>query len=207
MTRRKEQSLADLYRQMPTAEIERRLERSDLVEVARRLAADELIRRRTAPPEPSPTVNMLDAEHEPGDRARFAKVIIGIALFAAAVWALLPKGLAVVLILGVSLPALATLIGKTAPGPSQIFGWVLLSTPVWLGTLMWHRGDLAWKSGDYRPLESIIMWGMLIVASLMGMGIGSSLIAGARHQGTWEDLEGELDRKTKAALSEARRLD
>ncbi|MCR5883823.1 hypothetical protein LRS03_13540 [Rhizobacter sp. J219] len=207
MANNKEQLLAVLYREMSTDEIERRLAHADLVDVARRLAADELTRRRTAAPETATSFFVPDVEPAPRDGARIAKLFVGIAVFAAAAWVLLPKELAGLLIVGVSLPAFAVLIGKLAPGPSPIIGFILLATPLWLGALMWHSGDLAWRSGDYRPLWSLIMWAALIVGSLMGMCFGSSLMFGARHEESWKDIEQELGHKRKDALARSRHLD
>lgn len=207
MMNKKAHSLATLYRDMPTAEIERRLAHADLAEVARSVATEELVRRKAEPVVATPPVFERNLDMLPGDGPRIAMFIVGIAVFSAMAWLLLPKEVAGLLILCIALPAVAALIGKAVPGPAQIVGWLLLATPLWLGAIMWHRGYLEWKTGDFRPLESIIMWGALGVISLVGMGIGGSLVAGARHKGTWKDLTDELDQTQKDGVDAARHLD
>lgn len=206
MISKKEHSLTALYRAMPTTEIERRLAHEDLADVARSVAAQELVTRRVESPVAALPVVGRDLDPVPRDGPRIAMFIVGIAVFSAAAWVILPKEVAGLLILTISLPAVAALIGKAAPVPAGIVGFILLATPLWLGAFMWYRGDLDWKSGDYRPLETLIMWGALGLISLVGMGIGGSLIAGAQHKGSWEDLTEELDRKKEDGVEDAKRL-
>ena len=207
MPSNKIRSLAALYQEMPTTEIERRLRHTDLSEVPRSVASEELLRRQAQPTvAPLPIVEE-DLDSAPSKRPQVAMFLLGMAAFSAAVWFLLSKELAILLTLTISLPAVATLIGKAVPGPAQIVGWLLIATPLWLGAFMWHSGDLDWKGGDLRPLGTIVMWGVLIVLSLLGIGIGSSLVAGARHEGHWEDLIDELDQAKKDGVDAARRLE
>lgn len=206
MSSKKERSLTALYREMPTSEIERRLTDPDIADLARSVAAEELVRREAEPALATLSTAERHRDTRPSDGLRIAMFVAGIAVFSALAWMLLRKELAGLLILGISLPAAAALIGKAVPGPAQIVGWILLATPLWLGATMWYRGELAWKSGDFRPLETIIMWGLLGVLSLVGMGVGGSLVAGARHKGTWEDLTDELEQEKKDAVDTARHL-
>lgn len=206
-TGKKKRSLQALYQSMETEEIERRLAGQDLADLAREVATAELVVRRTAPAPDLAPLGADKADDTDGQGATLAALVAGTLLFSAMIWAVLPRGTATLLIIAVSLPTLATVIGKAAPVPAQIFGWLFLATPLWLGAILWHRGDLAWKAGDFRPLESLIAWIVLGFLSMVGMAIGSALIAGAQHGGRWAKLAQALEERKRRALGSAKRLD
>lgn len=207
MDSRKKRSLEALYQSMETEEIERRLAGQDLTDIAREVAAAVLVARRTEPVPAAAALWEGTEDDNDGYGAKLVALIAGTLLFSAIIWAVLPRAVAILLIISVSLPTLATVIGKAAPVPAQIFGWIFLATPLWLGAIMWHRGDLAWKAGDFRPLESLIAWIVLGFLSMVGMAIGSALIAGAQHGGRWAELAQALEERKRRALESAKRLD
>lgn len=70
MMNKKAHSLATLYRDMPTPEMERRLAHADLAEVARSVATEELLRRQAEPTVATPPVVERNLDTLPGDGPR-----------------------------------------------------------------------------------------------------------------------------------------
>ena len=107
----------------------------------------------------------------------------------------------------VVVPAGAYLLGKAFPLLGTVLGWGLALTPVWLGAWMWKTGALAWQSGDYRPLGTILAWVFLFIMCGVGMAIGGMLLKGASHKGSWSDARAELDEHNQEVIKPLARLD
>ena len=192
----KEASLAALYRRMERAEIEQRLARGDLTEIAASTARAELAQRDQA---------AAAALARPAWRVGLGIVAGSFITGGLAYW-IMPKE--IFWLIAVSLlPGLAMVIGKTLPILSHFAGSILVATPLWLGFWMHHSGALKWQGGDYRPLGTLIAWGALIALSFFGIVVGSNLLRGARHTGSWQELEEEIEEQRKTAMEDIRRAD
>ncbi|MES2821129.1 MAG: hypothetical protein V4812_19305 [Pseudomonadota bacterium] len=199
MSPAKQRSLQQLYRDMPTAEIERRVETGQLTPQAQVVAQQELLTRITPAPVPAdPPAEAKASQPVPRNAATIIGGLIASSLAAIAVIYLVdPEALAIVVSL--TLIMAATLIGKLMPRLGLMLGWVLTLTPIWLGGFMWYMGALTIKGADYKPLEAILAWIALIIASVMGYAIGSGLRHGARHSGSWEQFGQELEEAQQKA--------
>lgn len=207
MSLTKQQSLIDIYKKMPTPEIERRLKTGQLAMLAKLVAEAELENRKSRPQsEPKPE-QVVAIEGDARPPKEVALTIIGgsLVIGATAYWLMSSELFTLIafsLLIGV-----AMVLGKAFPGFGMTVGVLLTASPVLLGTYLWRTGELAWKGGDYRPIGTLISWGALIFVSILGIGLGTALIRGARHKGSWEELETEIHTERDKALQDIRKLD
>ncbi|MET1078942.1 MAG: hypothetical protein ABWY06_13090 [Pseudomonas sp.] len=198
----KQRSLLKLYQAMPTADIERRVEVGQLTPQAQVIAQQVLQARATAE-----VATPVVARERPAPRRKHTATIIGSLIASSLVavgltYLLDPQHLAITVC--VALAIAATIVGKLWPRLGLVLGWGLCLTPVWLGGFLWYAGALTMKHGDFKPLEAIIAWIMLIIFSVLGWAFGATLRYGARHTGSWEQLEqelGEQHEKTREVMA------
>jgi hypothetical protein len=196
----KQQSLIETYRKMATSDIESRIESGQLTMLARLIADNELAQRKANPQTDQP----VPSADKP--RWQVALSILGGALLMGgmAYWLMsseLFMLIAFSLVIGV-----AMVVGKAFPTFGMAVGVLLTASPLILGTCLWHDGALAWKGGDYRPLGTLIAWGFLMFASMLAIALGMAFIRGARHKGSWAQLEADINAERENALQGMRKL-
>lgn len=203
------QVLVAIYKKMPTPEIESRIHSGQLTMLAKLVAETELADRKSRP-ESAPLPVLALAGTGKGDERTRKQVLLtqvggSLVIGATAYW-IMPSELfvlmAFVLVIGV-----AKVLGKARPTFGITVGVLVTASPVFLGAYLWHTGELAWKGGDYRPLNALIYWGFLIFASMLAVGLGSAFIRGARHKGSWAQLEADINTERNHAIQDMRKLD
>lgn len=95
------------------------------------------------------------------------------------------------LVLLIVLSIFAAVFGKAFPLLGRILGVFFLTTPIWLTVLMWK--DLAWQSGDLKPLGTLVAWFFLFIGSALGMALGAGFLKGALHKGSWRSLAQDVE--------------
>jgi hypothetical protein len=203
---RKAASLEALYARMPRAELEARLRGGALVPQARDVARTELQRREAAE---AAEATAAQVPANPADKDRDARdgllIVAGVtAVVLGLLWFVTPTGL-YVLMLALFVPTVLAPLGKLFPMWGKVLAGLLILAPVGFGLWRWQRGDLAWKAGDYRPLGTLMAWGVLTALLLACWAVAGSLLIGARHRGSWGELSEDLSRMRKEKLDEVGR--
>lgn len=177
-------SLQSVYGAMPTLEIWRRLENPDISPTARMVAEMEIERRKTSVEASLKQQPVKQAQVLPqnpyvigGQVILFALLVLGITYWVEPGFFLLAL-LAELLIIG-------AVIGKIFPNFGRIVGTIFMSGPIWSAWWMHYEGLLAWKGGDFRPLETLVCWAMLFVGSMLLMCFGGGLLNGSRDKKSW----------------------
>lgn len=208
MATSQKQALIDIYKKMPTPDIESRLQRGELTMLARLAAETELEDRKSHPlTEPKPEQVVAEDKDDARTPKQVALTIIGgsLVIGATAYWIMSSE---IFLLIAFSLLiGDAMVLGKSLPRLGMTVGVLLTASPVLLGTYLWRTGELAWKGGDYRPLGTLISWGLLIFISMLAISLGSALIRGARHKGSWAQLEADIHAERDNAMQDIRKLD
>ncbi|MBQ0957811.1 hypothetical protein KAK06_02465 [Ideonella sp. 4Y11] len=190
--------LETLYRQASTAQLQRRLSDPDLLPQAREVAQAELQRRNQA--RQSAAV-AAQAGRSRSPRNELLMVAAGAAVLLLVLWFVMPAE-GFFLFLAVMLPTVLAPLGKLYPAWGKALAGVLLAAPVMLGVWLWRRGELAWQGGDYRPLGTLISWGVLLAVWALCWALGGSVLKGALHRGSWDALADELDRERSRNLED-----
>jgi len=201
MSLAEQQSLIKRYQKMATADIVSRIHSGQL-SLHERLAADDELAQRQAHPQterPAPSYN--------NPPWQVALTVIGGALLMGGIAYWIMSSEIFLLIALALIISIATLIGKAFPMFGMTVGVLLTASPLFLGAYMWHAGALAWRGGDFRPLGTLIAWGFLIFASGLAIALGAAFIRGARHNGSWAQLEADIDIERSDALRDMRKLD
>ena len=183
---RQAEALSAIYRQMNRAEILRRLDSGELSPAAASVARGELDRREqvvASMAERPPARERADSPY-----AGAALIVTGLLMLAYAAVMMRDSFLLVLLIV---LPIFAAVFGKAFPLLGLILGVFFAATPIWLTWSMWK--DLAWQSGDFKPLGTIVAWLALFVGSALGLALGSGLLKGALHRGSWGSLARDVE--------------
>lgn len=208
MAASQEQALIDIYKKMPTPEIEHRLQRCELTMLAKLVAEAELADRKSRP-QPEPKPERVVAEDD-GDARTPKQVVLtmiagSLVIGATAYWIMSSE---IFLLIAFSLLiGIAMVLGKALPRFGMTVGVLLTASPVLLGTYLWRTGELAWKGGDYGPIGTLFSWGFLIFISILAISLGSALIRGARHKGSWAQLEADIHTERDNAMQDIRKLD
>lgn len=202
------QALVAIYKKMPTPEIESRIHSGQMTMLAKLVAETELADRKSRP-EPSPLPVLASTSPGYSDERTRKQVVLtmiggSLVIGATAYWIMSSE--LFVLIAFVLLISVAKILGKALPTFGMTVGVLLTASPVFLGAHFWHTGELAWKGGDYRPLETLIYWGFLIFFSILAVGLGSAFIRGARHKGSWAQLEADINTERDHAIQDMRKL-
>jgi hypothetical protein len=195
---KKEATLAALYARISSAELEARLRGGALIPEAQAMAKAELERRHTAN-----TVEAVGSTAEPNGSARrnllIAAAATGVVL--GLLWFVMPSGY-FYLLLAICVPTVLAPLGKLFPMWGKVLASLLVVAPGVLGLWLWHRGELAWKGGDYGPLGTLISWAVLLVVVAMCWAVAGGLLMGARHRGNWSELSDELSRTRQEKFEE-----
>jgi hypothetical protein len=195
---RKEATLAALYARMSSAELEARLGGGGLVPQAHAMAKAELLRRQAAT-----AVEAAAGTAEPNSSQRdgllWAAAITAVVL--GLLWFVLPSGY-YFLLLAICVPTVLAPLGKLFPTWGKVLAGLLVVAPVVLGLWLWHRGELAWKAGDYGPVGTLVSWAVLIAVLAMCWAVAGSLLIGSRHRGSWSELSEELSRTQQEKFEE-----
>lgn len=192
----KAQSLASFYAALSTAEIERRIARGGLTDLALTAARDELAARRAGRmPEAPATPVAPPSDHVLLLAGSAAAVVACVMLY------LMAPAHVFLLATTVVMPIVATVLGKAMPKVGLVLGVALVATPLWLGGLMASAGALTFQQGDYKPLGALISYVLLVIGSLLGIACGSSLLRGASHHGSWPALWQELSAQRKQVIA------
>jgi hypothetical protein len=168
-------------------DILRELDSGELSPTAASVARGELDRREEVV---ASMVAGPPARERPSNPYAVAAVIIaGLLMLAYA--AVMMRG-SFMLVLLIVLPIFAAVLGKAFPLLGRILGVFFLATPIWLTVYMWK--GLAWQSGDFKPLWTLVAWFFLFIGSAIGMALGSGFLKGALHKGSWRSLARDVDR-------------
>lgn len=194
--------LTGLYRNMPTDEIRRRIADPDLVPLAREAAEAELLRRTSPSAEDTPKT-----ADDAGDQ-RFAAIVGAVvsATVLALTWLLASEEFFFLLLL-LLIPTIAAPLGKLFPRIGLGLGGVLVALPIGLGLWAWKTGHLAFSRGGDHFVEALIVSVILFFVLALSWAVGGSLIQGARHRGSWAELNREIDEQRDEAISSMRRRD
>ncbi len=205
---RSDAALAALYARMPRDELEAKLRAGALVPQARAVAQAELQRRQAADAaHPASAAAPVSAEVATKDRDARQTLLIAAGFMAALLvllWFVIPSG-TYFLILALFIPTVLAPLGKRFPTWGKVLSALLIVAPVGFGLWLWQRGDLAWQSGEYRPIGTLISWGVLLTLLAACWAIAGSLLFGARHRGSWGELAEELERRQGEGMEEVRR--
>jgi hypothetical protein len=188
-----EHSLIESYKGMETAEIKSRLAAKQLTLLETKIACDELENRRQERKKASGATKKASALQQ--ITLMTSAVIVVTVLF----YFLLPRELFFLCFLGISLPRLAGIIGKLFPAIGYLLGAILVTFPIWYGIIMWRSGAFHARGGDFLALEPLLAGIGLFLGSAIAIAFGSSLLKGAKHQGTWEEFGEELAEETDRA--------
>ncbi|MBS1143777.1 MAG: hypothetical protein H6R14_1183 [Proteobacteria bacterium] len=203
MAASQEQTLTESYKAKPTHEIESRLQSGELTMLEKLVADAELADRKNRPR----TEPVVAGKGDTRTGKQVALGIIGGSLLIGATAYWLMSSELFTLITFSLLIGVAMVLGKAFPGFGMSVGALLTASPVLLGAYLWHDGALTPKGGDYRPLGALIAWGFLLFAAIIAISLGSALIRGARHEGSWGKLEDDITREREKALDGMRKLD
>lgn len=187
---RKRRSLAALYRAMPSSELKRRLRVGGLAAPAQQAAEAELQRRSSpgaADSEPPPSPD------DDGGQAALIRAAVGVVVTGAVAWFVVSPAMAAFVPVLV-LPWLLAPAAKAVPRLGLVLGSLLAVLPLALLTWAWMGGHLAWRSGDYKPLGTLLAWGVLIFTCVVCWSLASMLIWGARHRGSWRGMHRRLQK-------------
>jgi hypothetical protein len=200
MSLEEQQSLIKRYRKMATADIVSRIHSGKLSLHERLVADDELAQRQAHPQTERPAPSYGNPPWQ------VALTVFGGALLMGgmAYWIMSSEFFALIAL--ALIISIATLIGKAFPKFGMTVGVLLAASPLFLGAYMWHVGALAWHGGDFRPLGTLIAWGFLIFASGLAIALGAAFIRGARHKGSWAQLEADIHAERSDALQDMRKL-
>ncbi|MFG6414272.1 hypothetical protein ACG02S_10205 [Roseateles sp. DC23W] len=187
---KKRRSLEALYRAMPTSELKRRLRAGGLAAPARQAAEAEL-QRRSSPG--ASDVEPMPSSGDDGGRAGIVRAVVGVVAAGALAWFVVSPEMAMFVPVLV-LPWLLAPAAKAFPRLGLVIGSLLVLLPLALLAWAWMGGHLAWRSGDYRPLGTLLAWGVLIFAFLVCWSLASMLIWGARHRGSWRGMHRRLQK-------------
>ncbi|MFT3735387.1 MAG: hypothetical protein QM776_10225 [Rhodocyclaceae bacterium] len=169
----KEESLAKTYRQMSTADINRRLHSGKLDPLAAEMAREELDARRQ--------LEWLSQDGDPDTTSNFGMYFgagLVLVIFAVYVATIMEPEDRFLLWLSLAL-GFCSLIGRLFPWLGLVCGALLALWPLGLTIMLYRGGDLAWKGGDFRPLWSLVTYFFLGLVWLILLGMGSAMIAGA----------------------------
>ena len=176
--------------------------------LAKLVAETELADRRSRP-EPARLTVLASANPRSGDERTRKQVVLtllgGSLLIGATAYWVMSSELFTLIAFGL-LIGVAKVLGKALPTFGLTVGVLLTASPVFLGAYLWHTDELAWKGGDYRPLEALFMWGFLIFVSMLAVGLGSAFILGSRHKGSWAQLEADISTEREIAMQGMRKL-
>jgi hypothetical protein len=195
---KKEATLAALYARMSSAELEARLGAGGLVPQAQAAAKAELLRRQAATAVEA-AAGTAEANSSGRNGLLWAAAITAVVL--GLLWFVMPSGY-YFLLLAICIPTVLAPLGKLFPMWGKILAGLLVVAPGVLGLWLWHRGELAWKGGDYGPLGTLISWAVLTAVVAMCWAVAGSLLIGAGHRGSWSELSAELSRKQEEKFEE-----
>lgn len=186
---RQVESLSATYRQMNRDDILRELDSGELSPTAASVARGELDRREKVVASMVAGPPARERPDNPNNPYAVAALIItGLLMLAYAAVMMRDSFLLVLLIV---LPIFAAVFGKAFPLLGLILGAFFVTTPIWLTVLMWK--DLAWQSGDFKPLGAIVGWFFLFVGSAIGIALGAGFLKGALHKGSWGSLARDVE--------------
>ncbi len=145
-----------------------------------------------------------DAQRADGgeDNHRHAAIVAAVAgaIGLALAWLLVSREFFFLILIAL-VPTVAAPFGKAFPRLGLGLGILLVMLPVALGVYSWKNGNLNFSGGGNAMVEAIIVSVILFFVLALSWAIGCSLIFGARHRGSWSELNRELDERRDGAIS------
>jgi len=201
VSRTQEEILIQIYKTMPSGEIERRLAGNGLIALARGVADNELQQRRARGGDvDAGTVSVRDQVRPPGfsdiTMPVFCLVVSSILLMV--VGALIMPGMTLLLSV-IAIPALALIFGKAFPRLGMVCGVLLLLATAGLGFIA------VFKPPVHLEERLLMYFFFTIVAIVMG-STGVAMIRGTRHKGSWDALAADMSKKQEEQVEKIHKL-
>lgn len=190
LSEKKRASLAALYHGMSLAELERRIGEGQLAAPTRAIAQEVM---RTRLEQGDRMHESASAKQRGGNQGSVVGTALLKILAACLSWVVLPGHMAGLVTMVAACWVVAGL-GKALPRVGLVVGVVLALVPMGLLLWAWRTGALVMRGGDYKPLEAILTWVVLVIAFGLFWSLASMLIFGSRHKGSWVDLHDDLEK-------------
>ncbi len=184
-----------IYQQMPSDEIQQRLASGELIALAASVARKELKRRQARGQQGQPRklslrekIALANQDQHFADMPMSMLVQIGIALLGMAFTLFQPHFDLLLLAWMWGIVMLTRVLGKSFPSLGKPAGWLLLSAPLYMLQFALYE---IWK-GDYSVAQAVFMLVIYLAVSGIPCYMGYHLLKGARHRGSWIQLQKEL---------------